>query len=99
MKLRLFLLTVTLPVLPGWLLYWRCDHLPRYYSNWANVVLVLSLLLSITMPYDLLIHRKPGRLLATHFSISLAAFMQLLAVPVFFLLLQNEFNSRNTHGQ
>ena len=87
MKLRLLLLTLTLPILPGFLLFQPLSHLPRYYSNWATLVLIISLLACLTMPYDLLVHRKPGRLLLTHFTISFSAFMQLLVVPVFWLLL------------
>ena len=59
----------------------------RYFSNIGTIVAMLGLFLTIFLPYDLTIHTKPGRLALVHLSITVAVFMQLIILPVFWTVL------------
>ena len=87
---RLMLLVINLPIIPAWGIFYRFNELPRYFSNWGTLLVIISLLVCLFAPYDLKIHQKVDKLAWAHLLITFATFTQLIIVPVFWGVLYTE---------
>ena len=93
--LRIFLVSILIPLIPFWCLYYEPGEFMHYFTNWALIFTILNLLITALIPYSLRYTKKPRLMCLNHLIMSLAIISQIVVIVAYWSLMHKDVMARN----